>query len=387
MDRIKNIDGKILGKNGKPLKAATSGVPLRKPSEVPGDKGEASSENLFDASSAKHANEDEHEHEHAGWEDLKFHAKKNTFVSVVASEPPKKKHKFANSLVGYFVGKSVAFTLVENYVTNTWAKFGFQKVIKDEDGFFFFRFASTKGLEQVIEQGPWLIRNTPLILNKWTPNLALKKDEITKVPVWVKMHKVHVIAYSEDGLSLIATQIGKPIMLDAFTSSMCEDPWGRPGYARALIEVSADKPLKKDVIMAVPEEDGTGHTLEKICLEYEWKPPVCMDCHVFGHSQEQCPKRVKEQATETKTIDNDRFTIVHKKKKKGKIIQKWQPRGIEGIKLNKPRPSFSYTNPSKPSTSKPLKTPVATKNQFDALGNQGDNGIEDTIVSDVNVVN
>ncbi|GKC45382.1 hypothetical protein Tco_1063104 [Tanacetum coccineum] len=200
-----------------------------------------------------------------------------------------------------------------------------------------------------------MIRNTPLILNKWTPNLALKKDEVTKVPVWVKMHKVPVVAYSEDGLSLIATQIGKPIMLDAFTSSMCEDPWGRLGYARALIEVSADKPLKKDVIMAVPEEDGTGHTLEKICLEYEWKPPV--------------------------------FTTVNKKNKKGKIIQKWQPRGIEGIKLNKPRPSFSYTNPSKPSMSKPLKTHVATKNQFDALGNQGDNGIEDTIVSDVNAVN
>ncbi|GJW21167.1 hypothetical protein Tco_0031789 [Tanacetum coccineum] len=252
MDRIKNIDGKILGKNGKPLKAATSGVPLRKPGEVPGDKGEASSENLFDASSAEHANEDEHEH--AGWEDPKFHAMKNTFVSVVASEPPKKKvnfrtltndekvaesdfvlplatiaevkHKFANSLVGYFVGKSVAFTLVENYVTNTWAKFGFQKVIKDEDGFFFFRFASTKGLEQV--------------------------------PVWVKMLKVPVVAYSEDGLSLIAAQIGKLIMLDAFMSSMCVDPWGRLGYARALIELSADKPLKKDVIMVVPEEDVLG---------------------------------------------------------------------------------------------------------------------------------
>ncbi|GJX67679.1 protein LAZ1 [Tanacetum coccineum] len=37
--------------------------------------------------------------------------------------------------------------------------------------------------------------------------------------------KVPVVAYSEDGLSLIATQIGKPVMLDAFTSTMCADPW------------------------------------------------------------------------------------------------------------------------------------------------------------------
>ncbi|GKD37708.1 gag-protease polyprotein [Tanacetum coccineum] len=45
--------------------------------------------------------------------------------------------------------------------------------------------------------------------------------EVTKVPVWVKLDGVPVLAYSDDGLSLIATQIGNPIMLDAFTSTMC----------------------------------------------------------------------------------------------------------------------------------------------------------------------
>nr|GEV51264.1 hypothetical protein [Tanacetum cinerariifolium] len=57
------------------------------------------------------------------------------------------------------------------------------------------------------------------------------------------MHKVPIVAYSEDGLSLIATQIGTPIMLDAFTSSMCVDSWGRIGFARALIERLVSKPL------------------------------------------------------------------------------------------------------------------------------------------------
>ncbi|GKE16433.1 retrovirus-related pol polyprotein from transposon TNT 1-94 [Tanacetum coccineum] len=79
--------------------------------------------------------------------------------------------RYANSLVGYFLGKNVVFPLVQNYVTNTWGKFGFQKLIKNEDGFFFFKFASLSGVEQVLEQGPWLIRNIPIILTKWSPNL------------------------------------------------------------------------------------------------------------------------------------------------------------------------------------------------------------------------
>ncbi|GJX59207.1 retrovirus-related pol polyprotein from transposon TNT 1-94 [Tanacetum coccineum] len=114
-------------------------------------------------------------------------------------------HKFENTLVGFFVGKKVAFLLVKNY----------------------------NGVEQVLEQGPWLIRNVPLILTKWSPNFSLSKDEVTK--------------------------------------------------------------LKDEVIMAIPKgvEENAGHTLVKINIEYEWKPLIFLDCHVFGHANDKCPKKEK----------------------------------------------------------------------------------------------
>ncbi|GKC00279.1 trichome birefringence-like protein 3, partial [Tanacetum coccineum] len=144
-------------------------------------------------------------------------------------------------------------------------------------------------------------------------------DNVTRVPVWVKLHKVPVVAYSDDGLSLIATQIGKPIMLDAFTSFVCVEAWGRIGYARALIEVGADKELKQEVIMAVPnvDDEGATHTFEKIRVEYEWKPPLCVNCHVFGHTTEQCPKRVLEKPSPIVETDDDGFTRVTNRKSKG----------------------------------------------------------------------
>ncbi|GKD39837.1 reverse transcriptase domain-containing protein [Tanacetum coccineum] len=45
--------------------------------------------------------------------------------------------------------------------------------------------------------------------------------------------------------------------------------------------------------MAIPkgEEESAGHTLVKITIEYEWKPHICLDCHVFGHTNDQCPIR------------------------------------------------------------------------------------------------
>ncbi|GJV82914.1 hypothetical protein Tco_1522812 [Tanacetum coccineum] len=207
-------------------------------------------------------------------------------------------NRFANSLVGFFVGKRVAFPLVMNYVTNTWTKFGFQKVIKDDDDVYYFKFTSTTGLEQVLEKGPWMIRNQPLIFTKWAPNLELAKDAVTKVPVWAKIHKVPVVAYSEDGLSLIASQIGKPVLLDAFTNGKVK-----------------------------------GHAKEKLVVDYEWTPPRCADCQVFGHTNLECPKRVVEPVKETHEV-NDGFTTVRNRKNKGKKVVNENARQIDGAQEN-----------------------------------------------------
>ncbi|GKE44202.1 putative zinc finger, CCHC-type containing protein [Tanacetum coccineum] len=85
------------------------------------------------------------------------------------------KSRYDNTLIGYFVGKSLAFTIVQNYVNNTWAKFGLSKLMKMDNGVFLFKFDTKSGMDQVIERGPF--SNTPLILNKWAPNISLKPNE------------------------------------------------------------------------------------------------------------------------------------------------------------------------------------------------------------------
>nr|GEW81344.1 zinc knuckle CX2CX4HX4C [Tanacetum cinerariifolium] len=39
--------------------------------------------------------------------------------------------------------------------------------------------------------------------------------------------------------------------------------------------------------------EGTGYTKETIRIEYEWKPPRCSTCFLFGHSVGDCPKAPK----------------------------------------------------------------------------------------------
>ncbi|GKE83883.1 reverse transcriptase domain-containing protein [Tanacetum coccineum] len=113
------------------------------------------------------------------------------------------------------------------------------------------------GLDSMLENGPWFIRNNPLILKKWNSDVNLLKED-ANVPVWVKLHGVPMTAYSEDGLSVIASKLVTPLMLDLYTSDMCMQSWGRSSYARAMIELQADVALKDTIIVAMPKLIGEG---------------------------------------------------------------------------------------------------------------------------------
>ncbi|GKB47584.1 hypothetical protein Tco_0898337 [Tanacetum coccineum] len=177
-------------------------------------------------------------------------------------------------------------------------------------------FAKKKGMEHVIESGPWLIRLVPLILNVWTPNVKLRKDRITTAPVWVKLHHVPIVAYSKIGLSLITTNM----------------------YARALIEVSLEKELLQFLVVAILFLNGKGHSLETIKVEYEWEPPCCTECKIFDHVDNQCRK--KQKVEEPDQVKDDGFIEVNRNCGKAKNNNK--NRQVEGIKLTKPKLNLTY---------------------------------------------
>ncbi|GJU38687.1 hypothetical protein Tco_1191644 [Tanacetum coccineum] len=66
----------------------------------------------------------------------------------------------------------------------------------------------------------------------------------------------------------------------------------RSSYDRAMIELRADVELKDTIVVAMPKLIGEGFYLCTICVKYEWKPPRCASCRVFGHVLDECPKNI-----------------------------------------------------------------------------------------------
>ncbi|GKB01839.1 hypothetical protein Tco_0829883 [Tanacetum coccineum] len=135
-------------------------------------------------------------------------------------------------------------------------------------------------------------------------------------------------------------------MLDAFTNSMCVEAWGRINFAWALIKISSDTDLKKEVIMAIPDEDGISYTKEVINLELSMNaaPKDRATLKNFGHSSDRCPKIVRDHvAPISKDTKSDGFTEVKRKNHKGKKADiQHKSRHIDGIRLDKQKPNFYW---------------------------------------------
>ncbi|GJS52952.1 hypothetical protein Tco_0626314 [Tanacetum coccineum] len=90
----------------------------------------------------------------------------------------------------------------------------------------------------------------------------------------------------------IAIELGIPLMLESYTTDMCMQSWGMSSYTRATIRLQANVELKDTSIVAMPKLFGEGFYTCTIHIEYEWKPPKCACCKVFGHVQDECPKNI-----------------------------------------------------------------------------------------------
>ncbi|GJZ90262.1 zinc knuckle CX2CX4HX4C containing protein [Tanacetum coccineum] len=155
------------------------------------------------------------------------------------------------------------------------AKHGLKRIMMNTKGFFFFKFDSRAGLEAVLEGGPWLIHKSLIILKNWSMDNRLHKEELTRIPIWLKLYDVPIQVFEEDG---------------------------RSSFARWLIEVNSEVDFVDAVTIGIHSLTGDGFTKETIRVEYEWRPLRCNICKIFGHVHDHCPKKVASPPIVTSNV-------------------------------------------------------------------------------------
>lgn len=137
---------------------------------------------------------------------------------------------------------------------------------------FFFEFEDEESKNKVLEGGPYFFSKRYLVLKEWERMLAPTTEHPSTIPTWVKIHKLPLECWTEEGLSRIASTIGG-LNVDVATAKQ-----QKIAFARVCIEVEAESDLPSYIQVT------TARGSVVVTVEYQWLPQKCSKCKVFDHS-------------------------------------------------------------------------------------------------------
>ncbi|GJV53270.1 RNA-directed DNA polymerase, eukaryota, reverse transcriptase zinc-binding domain protein [Tanacetum coccineum] len=155
---------------------------------------------------------------------------------------------------GQFVGYDMNIHELRYNIKRMWSKFGVAEI-------------------DTIKEGHYVFNS----------DIGMERMEPKKMPVWVKIVNVPLEAWTMEGISALASSLGKPIMMDTMTANMCYKGIGNFEYARVLVEMDAKKEIKSEIEIQYKDKSNNIKGCKKIKVVYDWKPPACSKCKVFGH--------------------------------------------------------------------------------------------------------
>lgn len=153
----------------------------------------------------------------------------------------------------------------------------------------------------------------------------------------------------------MASFVGVPLMMDKHTATR-----SRMFYDRVCMEMAVDSYFPSQIDALV------GKVRIKMHVEYSWKPPKCLHCGVFGHTQDKCvdvaAAAAEEVIVETslvpgkKAFETDGWVIKSLKRGRGNNSSK-----NEGICVGNGDGASSI------GTGSVREIPVSVKNKFQQL--------------------
>ncbi|KAL2929363.1 LINE-1 retrotransposable element ORF2 protein [Bienertia sinuspersici] len=186
-----------------------------------------------------------------------------------------------SSIVGFVIGANPPGNVMDGFFRRIWKDYGVDKVITIERGTFLIRFNSMEQRDKILTMGRVFFDQKPVILRPWHIDMDLNKEDIQRIPIWVKLN-LHFKYWGQNCLKRIIQPVGTLIKVDSMTANR-----DKLQYARCMIEVKIDQEFPEEVRFKNERNE-----IVNVNISYEWKPETCKKCKKLGHDENQCYIRV-----------------------------------------------------------------------------------------------
>lgn len=133
--------------------------------------------------------------------------------------------------------------------------------------FFIVKIGRGDEVERVLTEGPWLIGENYLHIQRWGPNFSAYSATILSLPVWIYFPELSAEYSNVEWLCRAGDQIGKIIKVDDITMVISRDK-----FARVCVEADLQKHLRSHYRMG-------GKVYH---IQYEGQSDLCFSCGKYG---------------------------------------------------------------------------------------------------------
>lgn len=188
--------------------------------------------------------------------------------------------QWGETLIINVLGKKVNYRALENKLNREWARTGPIKIIDMPRGFYAVKFDKTDDYNHALLNGPWMIADHYILVQRWRRNFLKSARTEQKVAVWVRVPELPLESYNDTFLKRLGARLGSMLKIDRLTSIH-----SRGQFARICVEIDLAKSI-------VPQVMVRGETLN---VEYEGLHTICFHCGVYGHRESQCLRKIEAE--------------------------------------------------------------------------------------------
>ncbi|RYR02393.1 hypothetical protein Ahy_B06g081187 [Arachis hypogaea] len=188
------------------------------------------------------------------------------------------------SLILKPLGKNFNLQALDRWVQRRWMKKGSIRVMDLAGNFFLVRFTDQDDYAHALFEGPWMIADHYLLVQRWRPLFLPQETDVQKVAVWIRIPNLPIELYNKFFLWKVGKTLGTMLKVDELTSIHSRDK-----FARICVEID----LKKKI---VPSFTALGKDFN---IVYEGLHQICFNCGKYGHRIEQCSESITGTTTNT----------------------------------------------------------------------------------------
>ncbi|XP_061354584.1 uncharacterized protein LOC133299159 [Gastrolobium bilobum] len=191
--------------------------------------------------------------------------------------------QWRKALIIKIMGKRIGMRFLMARLQRIWNLVSTYEVIDLDNGFLLLRFQDDGDYRHVFEEGPWIVNDHYVVVQRWRPFFDPYDESVTKLAVWVRISGLPIELYTVRHLWRIGNIFGRILKVDR--NSLRKSEYGdaviteRARFAIICIEV--------DLRMSLLSKFTIGKKVYQ--AGYEGLHLICFNCRMYGHRKDLFP--------------------------------------------------------------------------------------------------